>query len=285
MKIKIKLFYIWITFFMMISVVFADYEIISKNPSYLKRGPGYSKAKIVNYLKKELHKANYSIIKDPTGSSPFELVENFSPRKGDCGNFKSFGGKMGGQTDCNSDRLRLEVGLKKELRTGKKAKEYWYGYYFFIPNKPDNFVDKFLQPYITQFYGYNHEGGQDSGGYAPQVSASISHGKLYIAGAYVIDEGNLKGKWHKVEFNIKWSKQYDGFVKVYINDELKVDRHGFKTAHHDYVEFKYGTYNHKDFGYTYPNGYQFPSHTIYFAGFSINKDRAKLKVNNIDNES
>ena len=285
MKIKIKIFYIWITFFMMIGVVFADYEIISKNPSYLKRGPGYSKAKIVNYLKKELHKANYSIIKDPTGSSPFELVENFSPRKGDCGNFKSFGGKMGGQTDCNSDRLRLEVGLKKELRTGKKAKEYWYGYYFFIPNKPDNFVDKFLQPYITQFYGYNHEGGQDSGGYAPQVSASISHGKLYVAGAYVIDEENLKGKWHKVEFNIKWSKQYDGFVKVYINDELKVDRHGFKTAHHDYVEFKYGTYNHKDFGYTYPNEYQFPSHKIYFAGFSINKDRAKLKVNNIDNES
>ena len=39
---------------MMIGVVFADYEIISKNPSYLKRGPGYSKAKIVNYLKKEL---------------------------------------------------------------------------------------------------------------------------------------------------------------------------------------------------------------------------------------
>ena len=29
---------------------------------------------------------------------------------------------MGGQTDCNSDRLRLEVALKKELR-----KPYWQG--------------------------------------------------------------------------------------------------------------------------------------------------------------
>ena len=64
--------------------------------------------------------------------------------------------------------------------------------------------------------------------------------------------------------------------------KLKVDRKGFKTSHHDYVEFKYGSYNHKDFGYTYPEGYQFPSHTIYFAGFSISKDRAKLKVNNIE---
>ena len=270
------------TFFMMGSVLFADNEIISKDPSYIKRGPGYSKAKIANYLKKEVRKANYSIIKDPTGTSPIEIIENFSPRKGDCGNYKSFGGKMGGQTDCNSDRLRLEVALKKELRTGKKAKEYWYGYYFFVPDTPNNFVDKFLQPYITQFYGFNKTGGQDSGGYAPQVSASISHGKLYVAGAYVIDEKNLKGKWHKVEFNIRWSKQYDGFVKVYINNELKVDRKGFKTSHHDYVEFKYGSYNHKDFGYTYPEGYQFPSHTIYFAGFSISKDRAKLKVNNIE---
>ena len=282
MKIKLKIFYILITFFMMGSVLFADNEIISKDPSYIKRGPGYSKAKIANYLKKEVSKANYSIIKDPTGTSPIEIIENFSPRKGDCGNYKSFGGKMGGQTDCNSDRLRLEVALKKELRTGKKAKEYWYGYYFFVPDTPNNFVDKFLQPYITQFYGFNKTGGQDSGGYAPQVSASISHGKLYVAGAYVIDEKNLKGKWHKVEFNIRWSKQYDGFVKVYINNELKVDRKGFKTSHHDYVEFKYGSYNHKDFGYTYPEGYQFPSHTIYFAGFSISKDRAKLKVNNIE---
>ena len=29
---------------------------------------------------------------------------------------------MGGQTDCDSDRLRLEVAMDKSLRTGKKAK-------------------------------------------------------------------------------------------------------------------------------------------------------------------
>ena len=183
---------------------------------------------------------------------------------------------MGGQTDCNSDRLRLEIAFKKELRTGKKAKEIWLSYYFYVPDTPDNFTEKLLQPYITQFYGFNKKGGQDSGGYGPQISASISHGKLYIAGAYVIDENNLKGKWHKVEFNVKYSKDYDGFIKVYINDELKIERTGFKTSNHDYVEFKYGTYNHKDFGYIYPEGYQFPSHTIYFAKFSIKKDRNKL---------
>ena len=271
---RLWIYLVILSFFMMIGVVFAD--VVSKNPNKIKdRGFGNS-VFIVNFLQHEKKKANYSIINDPTGSSPFKFVENFSPRKGDCGNHKSFGGKMGGQTDCNSDRLRLELAMKKELRTGKKAKDIWLSYYFYVPNTPGNFEDKYLQPYITQFYGFNKQGGQTWGGYGPQFSASISHGKLYAAGAYVIDENNLMGKWHKVEFNIRFSKGYDGFVKVYVNDELKVDRSGFKTAHHDYVEFKYGTYNHKDFGYVYPEGYQFPSHTIYFAGFSIAKERNKL---------
>ena len=268
---RLWIYLVILSFFMMIGVVFAD--TISKDPNYIK-DRGFGEVEIANYLKHEKHKHNYTIIKDPTGK--FKYVENISPRKGDCGNHKSFGGKMGGQTDCNSDRLRLEVAMDKSLRTGKKAKEIWLSYYFYVPNTETNFKDKYLQPYITQMYGYNKKGGQDSGGYAPQISASISHGKLYVAGAYVIDENNLKGKWHKVEFNVRFSKDYDGFIKVYINDELKVDRSGFKTSNHDYVHFKYGTYNHKDFGYIYPEGYQFPSHTIYFAKFSIKKDRNKL---------
>ena len=270
---RLWLFYVILTFFMMIGVVFAD--VVSKDPNKLKRGFGNEVA-IANYLKHEVKNANYSIIKDPTGSSPFELVENISPRKGDCGNYKSKVKIGTGTTDCNSNRLRLEVASSGDIRIGKKAKEIWVSYYFYVPDTPDNFTEKLLQPYITQFYGFNKKGGQDSGGYGPQISASISHGKLYVAGAYVIDENNLKGKWHKVEFNVKYSKDYDGFIKVYINDELKIERTGFKTSNHDYVEFKYGTYNHKDFGYIYPEGYQFPSHTIYFAGFSIEKDRNKL---------
>ena len=123
------------------------------------------------------------------------------------------------------------------------------------------------------------KGGQTVGGYAPQFSASIYNGKLSIEGTHVIDEKNLKGKWHKVEFNIRYSKDYDGFIKVYINDELKVNRSGFKTASHDYVDIKYGSYSHPEYGgANYPEGYQFPSHTIYFAGFSMNKDRSKLII-------
>ena len=188
-----------------------------------------------------------------------------------------------GTTDCNSNRLRLELAMNKDLRTGKKAKEIWIGYYLYVPDKPDNFKDKKLQPYITQFYGSNKKSGQNRGGYAPQFSASIYNGKLSIEGVPVIDENNLKGKWHKVEFNVRYSKKDDGFFKVYINGQLKVNRTGFQTSKHSHVEIKYGSYSHPEYGgANYPEGYQFPSHTIYFAGFSIEKDRAKLKVNNIE---
>ena len=63
MMFRLLVFYTILTSSIMIGVVLADYEIISKKPNYLKRGPGYSEAKIANYLKKELRKANYTIIK------------------------------------------------------------------------------------------------------------------------------------------------------------------------------------------------------------------------------
>ena len=134
-----------------------------------------------------------------------------------------------------------------------------------------------MQPYITQFYGSNKRGGQNRGGYAPQFSASIYNGKLSIGGMPAIDKENLKGKWHKVEWHVRYSKKMDGFVKVYVNDELKVNRTGFQTSKHSHVEIKYGSYSHPEYtNGVYPEGYQFSSHTIYFAKFSIANKRSKL---------
>ena len=130
---------------MMIGDVFAD--VVSRDPNYIKnRGYGFDKVHIANYQKKELSKHNYSIIKDPTGR--FKLIENFSPRKGDCGTgghfWKSNKVKVGsGTTDCNSNRLRLEVAMEKEIYTGKKDKNVWLSYYLYIPDTPDNLTDPF----------------------------------------------------------------------------------------------------------------------------------------------
>ena len=284
MKIRLKLFYILITFFMMIGVVFA--EVISKDPNYIKDrgyagGVKFNKVHIANYQKKELKNHNYTIIKDPTGR--FDIIESISPKTGDCGTaghfWQSNKVKIGtGTTDCNSNRLRLEVSFDKDIRTGKKDKNIWFSYYIYVPDTPDNLVDPLLQPYITQFYGANHKeyGGQNRGGYGPQFSASIYNGKLTMDGVTLVDKENLKGKWHLIEFNILYSKT-NGHVKVYANVELKVNRTGFQTSKHNHSKIKYGSYSHPEYGgANYPEGYQFPGHTIYFAKFSIANKRNKL---------
>ena len=252
-------------------------------PNAIERGDGTKyKWHIANFMSDELHLANYTIKEDPTGTSPINIIEDFSPIKGSCGTAGHFWKENkvkigGGTTDCNSNRLRLELAMNKDIRTGKKAKELWVSYYIYVPDTPDNFTDKKLQPYITQFYGSNKKSGQNKGGYGPQFSASIYNGKLTMDGATLVDKENLKGKWHLIEFNIRYSKKMDGFVKVYANGELKVNRTGFQTSKHSHVEIKYGSYSHPEYGgANYPEGYQFPSHTIYFAGFSIEKDRNKL---------
>ncbi len=286
MKIRIKLYYILITFFMMIGVVFA--EVISKDPNYIKDrgyagGVKFNKVHIANYQKKELKNHNYTIIKDPTGR--FDIIESISPRTGDCGTAGHFWQankvKIGtGTTDCNSNRLRLEVSFDKDIRTGKKDKNIWFSYYIYVPDTPDNLVDPLLQPYITQFYGANHKeyGGQNRGGYGPQFSASIYNGKLTMDGVTLVDKENLKGKWHLIEFNILYSRT-NGYVRAYINGELKVNREGFQTSKHSHTHVKYGTYMHPEYGGAgYPEGYKFPGHTIYFAEVSFATERSKLKT-------
>ena len=286
MKIRIKLYYILITFFMMIGVVFA--EVISKDPNYIKDrgyagGVKFNKVHIANYQKKELKNHNYTIIKDPTGR--FDIIESISPRTGDCGTAGHFWQankvKIGtGTTDCNSNRLRLEVAFDKEIRTAKKEKNIWFSYYIYVPDTPDNLVDPLLQPYITQFYGSNHKeyGGQNRGGYGPQFSASIYNGKLTMDGVTLVDKENLKGKWHLIEFNILYSRT-NGYVRAYINGELKVNREGFQTSKHSHTHVKYGTYMHPEYGGAgYPEGYKFPGHTIYFAEVSFATERSKLKT-------
>ena len=270
----------------MIGVVFA--EVISKDPNYIKDrgyagGVKFNKVHIANYQKKELKNHNYTIIKDPTGR--FDIIESISPRTGDCGTAGHFWQankvKIGtGTTDCNSNRLRLEVSMSKDIRTAKKDKNIWFSYYIYVPDTPDNLVDPQLQTYITQFYGSNHKeyGGQNRGGYGPQFSASIYNGKLTMDGVTLVDKENLKGKWHLIEFNILYSRT-NGYVRAYINGELKVNREGFQTSKHSHTHVKYGTYMHPEYGGAgYPEGYKFPGHTIYFAEVSFATERSKLKT-------
>ena len=94
-----------------INYTLAD-DYISKDPNYLSRGSFGKAYGIIGKLK---NKNAYQIIKDPTGFSPIEEVEMFSPKKGDCSDSKHW---KSGVTDCNSGRQRIEVsqGSKDGIR-------------------------------------------------------------------------------------------------------------------------------------------------------------------------
>ena len=283
-----KIILLTITFFLLNTSVSVAEEYLSKDPNYINRGFLWGKTSVANFKKKELNRHNYRIIKDPTGTSPFDIVESFSPRAGDCGSQNHGSGKKSGKeirdgvNDCNSGRLRLEIGDNGDNRIKKstvknKSSERWFGYYIFIPE--DFSTDKLFNPYITQFYGYSKK---QKGGHAPEFAASINLNREIISsGSIIIDKEDLKGKWHKIEYHIKWSTKEDGFIKIYHNGKLKSVRENFVTLRHDFITVKYGTYSHRDNMSLYPSGYQFPGHTIYYSGVSISKKREKLKVNKI----
>jgi len=283
---KIILFII--TYLLLGASISSAKEYLSKDPNYINRGSLWAKTSVSNFKKKELSRHNYRIIKDPTGTSPFDIVESFSPRAGDCGSQNHGSGKKSGKeiqdgvNDCNSGRLRLELSDNWDNRIKKstvknKSLERWFGYYIFIPE--DFPTDKLFTPYITQFYGYskNQKGGQP-----PEFAASINVNREIISnGSIIVEKKDLKGKWHKIEYHIKWSTKEDGFIKIYHNGKLKSVRENFVTLRHDFITVKYGTYSHKEYVTPYPSGYQFPGHTIYYSGVSISKKREKLKINKI----
>ena len=283
---KIILFII--TYLLLGASISSAKEYLSKDPNYINRGFLWGKTSVANFKKKELNRHNYRIIKDPTGTSPFDIVESFSPRAGDCGSQNHGSGKKSGKeirdgvNDCNSGRLRLEIGDNWDNRIKKstvknKSSERWFGYYIFIPE--DFSTDKLFNPYITQFYGYSKK---QKGGHSPEFATSINRNREIISsGSIIVDKEDLKGKWHKIEYHIKWSTKEDGFIKIYHNGKLKSVRENFVTLRHDFITVKYGTYSHKEYVTPYPSGYQFPGHTIYYSGVSISKKREKLKVNKI----
>ena len=116
MKIRLIICIVF-TSLITIETILADNKVVSKNPDFLKRGKLFGEARIANAYGQVNYKPNYKIILDPTGTSPFNIVENFSPRQGDCSEKEHWEGRAGGITDCNTGRLRLEIYGKNKLFT------------------------------------------------------------------------------------------------------------------------------------------------------------------------
>ena len=113
-----KIFFLILVYLLNTEFLLAK-DYISKNPNYIKRGSLWGLATVANYHKNS-KKHNYTIVKDPTGTSPIEIVEKFAPRKGDCSDKIGKGSNFDmGVSDCGLGKMRLEISSGKKHRLSK----------------------------------------------------------------------------------------------------------------------------------------------------------------------
>lgn len=207
----------------------------------------------------------YSIIEDPTRTAPTKVIEVFEVRPGDCGS-------NGGWSDCAKDRERSE--LSETSKSSYPGSEYWYGWHIYFPkNYPNVYPTKVSLGQFHQDKSHPVWMFQNSiGGYHLDDQVHGSTRKYYK----LIDESDLRGRWHEVEVHVRWTKGRSGFFTVWVNGENKVDYKG-QTMDANRVYFKYGVY--RSFMSRYKNAKNtdsVPTQVVYFSNVKRGNSRDDL---------
>ena len=158
----------------------------------------------------------------------------FEVRDGDCGQDKD-----GGWNDCEGDRERHELSINKKGQKMSKG-EYWFSWSLYFLKEHQN-----LWPLSNNYGQFHQEGGPPvfmfkelRGGYS--IIRTI--GDDDYDERRLIHNDDMKGKWHDILINAKWSKKDDGFFKLWVNDKLKYEYKG-PTKTEKYVYQKFGIYS------------------------------------------
>ena len=168
--------------------------------------------------------------------------ERFEVRPGDCG-----ASETGAWDDCARDRERVE--LLEDGESGEGEKD-WYRWSIHIPEGHKNIYPakvtygQFFQAPCKRrpaFMFNEHNGGlwlrihKNIGGYEEMTP--------------LLKPEKFIGKWNDIVVHAHWSRKQDGFFKVFVNGEEKVDYEGntlSETGHFGNpctaMKLKYGVY-------------------------------------------
>jgi hypothetical protein len=163
-----------------------------------------------------------------------ESSERFEVRPGDCYWHRTL-------NDCINDRERSE--LKQNEPHEIVGEEYWYGWSIFFPNDYPNifptetalgqFKSNYVNAPVVMFLDFPN-------GYWMQFVQI--RGRHFQDSYLLIDEEELRGRWHDIVVHARWSNNDDGFIKVWVNDVLKANYSGALTRYINQIYFKYGVY-------------------------------------------
>lgn len=211
----------------------------------------------------------YLTVEDPTGSAPSKIVERFEVKPGDCESERYWDTYW---SDCDNDRERSELcerGEKNWVGT-----TWWYSWYMYVP---EGYIN--IYPTKTALGQFHQESG------SPVFMFQNHKGGLYLDDLQrnpkyyiLIKKKSFKGKWHKFVVNAHWSLNKDGYFKVWVNDELKVDIKN-NTMTKAIAYFKYGIYRSFMSRYRKAKGkHDVPGQIVYYADIKKSKTREGLQL-------
>ena len=170
----------------------------------------------------------------------------FELRDGDCND------PVQGWNDCKNDRERFEIS-GRDMFDGEKG---WHAWSVFIPS---NFVD-IMNPALLDLGQFNLESSKDSDPCCTLLFKKTKNGFVVDSElqnrAWVPLNSTKTQAWNDFIVNYKWSKKDDGFIKLWLNNELVYEFNGpTLTKNTESVYFRFGIYrgglsrylNHKNF--------------------------------------
>lgn len=190
----------------------------------------------------------YKVVSAPEPVREGKVSERFELRTGDCSAVPEW-------SDCANDRERSELAQQPPFSV--PGKDYWYAFSLYVPVSYKNAFP------VKVALGQFHQLGTTNpplmfqngkGGYWLDLNQTRQKSEL------LIEEKNLRGRWHDLLINARWSKEKDGFLKVWVNGVQKFFRQGANLKQNGPIYFKYGIYR----SFLSRNKEKHPDQVVYF---------------------
>ena len=228
---------------------------------------GYGKA-----IPKSFHHLNSPKAINPVSVSDFSIIGDKSIR------FESNDGECGKEpkwNDCTNDRERTELYYKKK----PWKKERWYRFYIHLPKDYNSIAPSNMSliqwkrhdpSRVLVMFQHTHAG------------LTFNRNGDTFEDTYIVLKRNeeLLGNWTEIIFSTNWHPDPEkGFMKVWIDEKLKVD---FKGRSNNYkkgkeLSLRYGLYSSYISRYKSTfNKKKMPQRVIFFDGVKEEKSCEKL---------
>ena len=178
----------------------------------------------------------------------------FEIRPGDCGLGPSWSEEPGGYDDCKHNSERHELNAIKEVNSLKGVT--WHTYSLYLPK--DFPLDGYEWIGMGQFHtetsvpAFNFNVGYQGYQLERRTACSLPENKNKDCSSRdaqnyhktVIHQDYLRGQWHDMVFNGKWSVKQKGFFKMWVNGKLVYHYQGSNLTRGELSGFQFGIYQH-----------------------------------------